>query len=146
MRKWSKKLLKKEKGFTLIELIVVIAIIAILAAVMVPRFSNFTSSAEQAAIEQDSRQFLSMVNLYHAGEAGYPSVGSEASDIITGGQDADTATDLVFDATTYGTYTIKGVTDFSLSSGVISYEVHLDNGNTYDVDITSEGEITVDKK
>ncbi len=44
-----KKMIKKQKGFTLIELVVVIAVLGILAAFALPRFVNFTGEANTAA-------------------------------------------------------------------------------------------------
>ena len=42
------KLLKKKKGFTLIELIVVIAILAVLALILVPTVGNYIDEATRA--------------------------------------------------------------------------------------------------
>lgn len=42
---------KKQKGFTLIELVVVIAILAILAAFALPRFAQLSEQAHQSSIQ-----------------------------------------------------------------------------------------------
>jgi type IV pilus assembly protein PilA len=46
MKKFTQRLLKNEKGFTLIELIIVIAIIAILAAIAIPKIVGYVEKSQ----------------------------------------------------------------------------------------------------
>ncbi len=63
-----KKLQKKRKGFTLIELVVVIVIIAILAAVALLSFGNFTNTAKDSRIKQEHAQLITAGNMWRAAQ------------------------------------------------------------------------------
>jgi len=56
--------LKREQGFTLIELIVVMVIIAVLTAVAVPRFTAMVKSAREAALKQDLQVMRQAISAY----------------------------------------------------------------------------------
>jgi len=63
-----KNLLKKDEGFTLIEIIAILIILAILAAVAIPRYVDLTANAENRAIdagvsELNGRESLTWANI-----------------------------------------------------------------------------------
>ena len=60
------KNLTKQKGFTLIELVVVIVILGILAVTAAPKFIDITSDAKGAVIEAVKGSMNSAADLAHA--------------------------------------------------------------------------------
>jgi prepilin-type N-terminal cleavage/methylation domain-containing protein len=59
-------IMKTNKGFTLVELLVVMAIIAILAVVAVPRFAAVTDGAKRSAVTQNFNSLRGAASMYLA--------------------------------------------------------------------------------
>ncbi len=74
-KKWkNKKLLKNEKGLTLIELLAVIVILAIISAIAVPAIGNIIENTRYNATKADAISVLNAANLYFTDEPDEPSV------------------------------------------------------------------------
>jgi MSHA pilin protein MshA len=58
--------MKKQSGFTLIELVIVIVILGILAATALPRFSNLTQDARIASLNGLAGSLRSAASIAHA--------------------------------------------------------------------------------
>ena len=64
---------RKEKGFTLIELMIVVVIIGILAAMAIPKFMLSTNRAKQSEAKQLLKQIYTMQHAYRQEYNAYPS-------------------------------------------------------------------------
>ena len=60
----NKKLLKNEKGLTLIELLAVIVILAIIAAIAIPAIGNIIVNTRYNAVKADAINVINASNLY----------------------------------------------------------------------------------
>lgn len=60
------KHINKQKGFTMIELVIIIAILGILAAFALPRFANFTEQAKNASSESIAGTLNSAIGIANA--------------------------------------------------------------------------------
>jgi type IV pilus assembly protein PilA len=67
------KMMKKNEGFTLIELMIVIAIIGILAAIAIPQFSAYRVRSFNAAANADLRNAATAQEAYYVDESSYTS-------------------------------------------------------------------------
>ena len=59
------RMMRKNEGFTLIELMIVIAIIGILAAIAIPQFSAYRQRSYNAAAEADLRNATTAQEAYY---------------------------------------------------------------------------------
>ncbi len=74
---------EKERGFTLIELMIVIAIIGILAAIAIPQFASYRVKAYNSSAESDLNTARTVYETFFNDNAVYPKAVNPATGKIT---------------------------------------------------------------
>lgn len=66
------RLRTRQRGFTLVELLIVVIILAILAAIVIPQFSNATTDTQESALDTNLGSLRNAIELYKAQHLTYP--------------------------------------------------------------------------
>lgn len=85
-------LVKKEKGFTLIELMIVVAIIGILAAIAIPQFASYRVKAFNASAQSDLRTAQTTFEVFFNDNDLYPPTEALQTGAITLGSGTSAVT------------------------------------------------------
>lgn len=83
MRNQIKKMINKEEGFTLVELLAVLVILGIIVAIAIPAIGNIVDGAEEDAQEAEEELVIDAARLYDI-ENDFPAEGVTVQELIDG--------------------------------------------------------------
>jgi prepilin-type N-terminal cleavage/methylation domain-containing protein len=112
MKWFYNRIYRKDKGFTLVELMVVIIILAVLTGIAIPSYLALRNRARIQATRSEMANIATALEVYNAdGDGGYP---DDLDDLETDGHMAD-----VPDEDAWGVayaYSVTGGTTYTLTS------------------------------
>nr|WP_275426974.1 prepilin-type N-terminal cleavage/methylation domain-containing protein [Vibrio astriarenae] len=74
----------KQKGFTLIELMIVVAIIGVLSAIAVPAYKNYVTKSEVASSVATLKSIITPAELYYQENGSFPASDSDLNEVGVG--------------------------------------------------------------
>ena len=77
---------KKQKGFTLVELMIVVAIIGVLAAVAIPKFADMLEKSREGATKGNLSAIKSAISNFYADQQGQYPLTLDTATTTAGGQ------------------------------------------------------------
>jgi type IV pilus assembly protein PilE len=82
----TRRFRSRERGFTLVELMVVVAVIGVLATIAIPLYANMLARGRLAQAQADSRSLASAVGVYGAHMGSIPAALTQLTTVVTNAQ------------------------------------------------------------